>query len=124
MSIVSTKGAGVALAFASFLLAAAPALADNWGAISIDLERADRAPYYGVGGGSSEAEANSNALKFCKEAGGKECKSVVTYQQCGAYAASRAGGGWGRSATKRTAEAQAMAGCNAEGCKIVVSDCN
>ena len=114
-----------AAVLASSIFAAKPALADDWGAISIDFDTTDRSPYYGVGGGSNENEAVRNALKFCVEAGGKDCKLAVTYQQCGAYAAKRGGGGgWGRSATKRVAEAQAMAGCNAESCRMVVSDCN
>lgn len=100
------------------------AIADEWGALSIDLMKADRSPYYGIGGGTSEDEAAKAAMKFCGEAGGKECKVVVTYNQCGAYAASKTGGGWGKSATKKTAETQALAGCNSESCKIVVSDCN
>ncbi len=99
--------------------------ADDWGAISVDLEKVERSPYYGLGGGDTEAEATKNAMKFCAEAGGKQCKTVVTYNQCGAYAANnRNGGGWGKSETKKTAESQAMAACNHDSCKLLVSDCN
>jgi hypothetical protein len=101
-----------------------PARADGWGAISVDLAKAERDPSYGIGGGDSEDEAVGNAQKFCKEAGGSMCKMVVTYRQCGAYAASHTGGGWGREATKKTAEAKAISGCDADDCKLVVSDCN
>ena len=106
------------------LLGALPARADDWGALSIDLKKVDRDPAYGIGGGDTEDEAVGNAQKFCKESGGTACKSVVTYRQCGAYAASRTGGGLGRDATKKTAEAKAISGCDADDCKMVVSDCN
>jgi hypothetical protein len=95
-----------------------------WGAIAVDLQKADRSPYYGVGGGDSDEEAKTNAMKFCKEAGGQECKPVVAYQECGAYAASKKGGGYGINTTKKTAEAKAISGCDDDGCKVVVSDCN
>lgn len=112
------------VSIATFCLGSASVKADSWGAISIDVQKADRDPYYGIGGGSSEEEAANNAQKFCVEAGGKGCKTVVTYQECGAYAASRTGGGWGKSGTKKTAEAKAISGCDHDSCKIVVSDCN
>ncbi len=94
------------------------------GAIAIDVAKVDHDPAYGIGGGDTEDEANKNALKFCAEAGGKSCKLVVTYPECGAYAASNKGGGWGKNTTKKTAEVQAMSGCDDDSCKIVVSDCN
>jgi uncharacterized protein DUF4189 len=93
------------------------------GAIAIDFS-GDREPFYGVGGGDTEDEATANALKFCTEAGGKNCKLAVAFPECGAYAASKKGGGWGKSTTKLTAEAKAMSGCNDDSCKIIVSDCN
>lgn len=94
------------------------------GAIAIDSTKPDTAPAYGIGGGDTEAEAGENAVKFCVEAGGKGCKVVVSYPACGAYAGSKVGGGWGLNTTKKTAEAQAMSGCDHDTCKIVVSDCN
>jgi hypothetical protein len=63
-------------------------------------------------------------MKFCKEAGGESCKLVVTYNACGAYAASHSHGGWGKSSTRKEAEIQALAGCGDEHCVVVVSDCN
>jgi hypothetical protein len=111
----------------AIVLAVAPALAhaEEWGAIAIDTEKAEKSPYYGVGGGGDENEAVVNALKFCGEAGGKVCKALVSYQQCGALAVSGSGdAGWGKAPTKKTAEAQAVAGCQNDACKIVVSDCN
>ena len=94
------------------------------GAIAIDSSKPDTAPAYGIGGGDTAEEAGENAVKFCTEAGGKSCKTVVSYPECGAYAASKKGGGWGINTSKKTAEAKAMSGCDDDGCKIVVSDCN
>lgn len=98
--------------------------ADSWGAIAVDLTKAEKEPYYGLGGGGSEDEAVKNAMKFCKDAGGETCKLAVTYNQCGAYAASHAHGGWGKAPTKADAEAQSISGCGDDHCKVVVSDCN
>jgi Domain of unknown function (DUF4189) len=98
-----------------------PATAD-WGAIAIDIGDPD--PSYGIGGGDSEAKAVNNAMRFCRQSGGKTCKIVVTYNACGAYAAARNGSGWGKGASKRAAEAQALEACNNSRCRIVVSDCN
>jgi hypothetical protein len=111
----------------AFILMSAPVLAhaDDWGAIAIDTEKAEKSPYYGIGGGDSEKEAVDNAMKFCVEAGGKVCKAIVSYQQCGALAVSGKGdAGWGKAPTKRTAEAQAIAGCQNDACKVAVADCN
>jgi hypothetical protein len=99
--------------------------AAGWGALALDTEKAERSPYYGVGGGDTEQEAIDNAMKFCQEAGGKACKSLVTYEQCGALAVSGTGdAGWGKAPTKIQAEAQAIAGCQNDQCKVVSSDCN
>ncbi|MEW6642672.1 MAG: DUF4189 domain-containing protein [Pseudomonadota bacterium] len=123
-----SKRAIMLAAAVSIFLSAGPAAAKDkdykWGAIAVDLEKADRDPSYGVGGGDTEDEAKDNSLKFCKEAGGKACKPVVAYQECGAYAASRKSGGWGMNTTQKTAEAKALSGCDDDSCKIVVSDCN
>jgi len=99
------------------------ALADTWGAISIDLGKFEHSPFYGVGGGESEVEAQGNAQKFCQEAGGKNCKVVATYTRCGAYAASAGDGAYGIAPTKKEAEALALKDCKG-GCKLVIADCN
>ena len=96
----------------------------KWGSIAVDIEKASTSPNYGIGGGDTEDEAKDFAMKYCKEDGGKACKVVVSYQDCGAYAASQKGGGFGINTTKKTAEAKAISGCDDDGCKIVVSDCN
>lgn len=98
-----------------------PAANLNWGALAIDA--ADSDPSYGVGGGDSESKASDNAMRFCRRAGGKSCKVVVTYNQCAAYAVSRRNTGSGKGATQKEAEAQALQVCN-DRCRIVVSDCN
>lgn len=119
--------ARIAAAFLFAISLSAPVFADDskWGAIALDTEKAEREPYYGVGGGANEDEAVAEALNNCKEAGGVACKSLVSYEQCGALAVSGTGdAGWGKAPTKITAEAQAIAGCQNDRCKIAASDCN
>ena len=97
----------------------------KWGAIALDKAEVTREPFYGVGGGDTDAEANENAMGFCKEAGGTACDVVITYESCAALAVSGTGkGGWGTSSTKENAEAQSMQACKDPECKVVVSDCN
>ncbi|WP_158815647.1 DUF4189 domain-containing protein [Methylocapsa sp. S129] len=95
-----------------------------WGAISVDASASTTEPAYGVGGADTEAEAVETAQKFCVKAGGKGCKSMVTYQQCGAFASNGHDAGWGKSPTKKGAEDGAMSACQKGDCKIVISDCN
>jgi hypothetical protein len=114
-----------ATVFVSTLTAPVQAEDVKWGALALDTAKAEREPAYGIGGGDTEEEAVANAVNFCNEAEGVACKSVVTYEQCGALAVSGQGhAGWGKSATKLTAETQALAGCDNDACKGVVSDCN
>ena len=123
-----SKRAVMLAAIVSVILSAGPGVAKDkeykWGAIAVDLEKPDQDPYYGIGGGNTEDEAKESSLQFCRDAGGKACKPVVAYQECGAYAASRKNGGWGINTTQKTAEAKALSGCDDDSCKIVVSDCN
>jgi hypothetical protein len=117
----------VILGAALGLFCAAPADAKEyaWGAIAIDASVSNADPAYGVGGGDSESEAVENAHDFCiKAGGGKGCKSMVTYRECGAFASNGGEAGWGKAATKQTAENGAMDGCGKKNCKIVISDCN
>jgi hypothetical protein len=124
-TVIDLPSAELARQMTSNKPAPAPAAQDgSWGAIAIDAEKYEADPAWGVGGGDTDREAVQNAMKFCREAGGKACKLMVTYNQCGAYAASPVSGGWGKAGTKKTAEAQAMAACNNDRCKIVTSDCN
>jgi hypothetical protein len=111
----------------AIVLITAPVLAhaDDWGAIAIDIQKAEESPYYGVGGGDTEKEAIDNATHFCLEAGGKKCQPIVSFQQCGAIAVSGKGdAGWGKSPTKKNAEMQALSACQNNACQVLVSDCN
>ncbi len=122
---MSLKHATLALFMVSAL--AVPAMADSykWGALSLDTEKAEKEPYYGVGGADTEKEAGDIAVSECTKAGGKQCTLAVTYQQCGALAVSGKGeAGWGKAPTKKDAETQALSGCKGDACSIVVSDCN
>lgn len=97
----------------------------KWGALALDTEKAEREPYYGVGGADTEQEAIDAAMGFCKDAGGVACKSMVTYEQCGALAVSGKGSaGWAKAATKADAEANAVKACEDAECKVATSDCN
>ncbi len=118
--------AAFAVAFIAIIASPTLGATPKWGAIAVDAAVAEREPFYGVGGGAAEQEAIDAAMGFCKEAGGAACKSVVTYQQCGALAVSGKGqGGWGQSDSKDGAEKQAMSACKSDvACRIVVSDCN
>ncbi len=115
------------LVLAALSLGAVSARAETWGSISVDFPGEGHSmanPAYGIGGGDSKDEAIGNAQKFCAESGGKACKTAVNYQKCGAYAAAEAHGGTGFADTKKIAEANAIAGCAQDACKIIVSDCN
>lgn len=96
----------------------------KWGAFAVDTSDKTKEPYYGVGGGDTDKEASDYALKFCKEAGGKECTLAVTYEQCGALASNGKSIWWGVAPTQKDAEMQALQGCKDGECKVVSSDCN
>lgn len=94
------------------------------GAIAVDDEAGVKVEDvgYGIGSGSSREEAAAEAKKQCKKAGNSDCKVVVRYDTCGAYAASKdyTGVGWGES--EKEAKTNALEACGS-GCKIVVADC-
>lgn len=94
------------------------------GAIAVDDEEGSKAADvgFGIGTGTSREEAGRDALKQCKKAGNAECKVVVRYDTCGAYAASKTVGGAGWGSNEADAKANALQACGA-GCAIVVSDC-
>lgn len=94
-----------------------------FGAIAVNDSQgtaADEAGY-GVGWGSTQKEAESNAMKTCKAAGNDSCEVAVWFEQCGAYAGDRVNYGIGYGATKKVAESKALEDC--PNCKIIVSDC-
>lgn len=97
---------------------------DLWGAISVEQLKGDTDPYYGIGGGDSQVEAEKNAQAFCREAGAQRCRVQLSYRQCGAYAVSPTGFGVGVGSTDKAAEQAALGACKDKSCSMVVSDCN
>ncbi|WP_058533839.1 DUF4189 domain-containing protein [Legionella saoudiensis] len=96
----------------------------DWGVIAADSASHDKNSAYGIGGGSTREEAEKNAQQFCNDAGGEQCSTMVTYQQCGAYALSKNHHGIGVGASKEIAEGKAISQCHDADCSIIASDCN
>ena len=105
------------------MLICAPAMASAIGAIAVDDAEGDDPGYGFVTGYDSKDEARKAALKECKNAGNDNCRLVVWFETCGAYAASEKyyGTGWG--STLAQAERKAVEDCGGKSCKVVVSDC-
>ena len=78
---------------------------------------------YGVGQGHTEDEARAGAMEECKKHGNTDCKLVLTYPACGAYASSRDHAGTGTGDSKAAAAHNALGGCGRDTCKVVVTDC-
>lgn len=76
---------------------------------------------YGAGWGSTQKEAERNAMKSCQEAGNDSCEVAVWFEQCGAYVGDRVNFGIGYGDTKRAAESMALQDC--PDCKVIVSAC-
>ncbi|MBN9229431.1 MAG: hypothetical protein BGO90_02095 [Legionella sp. 40-6] len=98
--------------------------AETWGAIAADINNHDSDCAYGIGGGSTREEAEKNAENSCDKAGGEQCKVVVTYNQCGAYALSKNYQGMGTGSNKHIAEEMARKQCQHADCVLIASDCN
>lgn len=115
----------IAAALAALMLSFAfanPAYA--FGAIAVDDEEGDDEPGYGFVTGEPSADAaKAKALKECRSSGNKNCKVVVWFKQCGAYAASKKYYGYGHGATKAVATKAALEGCGNKACKVVVAEC-
>ena len=93
------------------------------GAIAVDDSVGETDPAYGFSTGyDTEAEAKRAAMKFCKE-NGDNCKVVVWFKTCGAYASSKKYYGYGYGATKGKATAAALDMCGQKSCKVVVAEC-
>src|SRR5262245_25136286 len=109
-----------------FALAHADA-AFAWGAIAVDHdygEDPEDSGYVMVAQGHPTGAAAANdALTSCQD-NGDRCEVVLTFQKCGAYAASKTRFGVGIGTTLKQAEARAIASCKGSGCRIVVSDCD
>lgn len=109
---------------ATVLMAVVPGMVLAIGAIAVDDEVGEEDPGYGWATGyNNRAEAERNALKECRAHGNTNCKVVVWFEACGAYAASHKyyGYGWGKS--KAIAEKAALKMCARNNCQVVVSGC-
>lgn len=95
-----------------------------FGAIAVDDEDGDDEPGYGFVTGEDTADkAKAAALKECRKAGNRNCKVVVWFKQCGAYATSKKHYGYGYGASKAIAVSNALEGCGQKSCKLVVAEC-
>lgn len=106
----------------AFLLLASSLPAFATGAIAISEGDGSR-PGYGFSVRQpSRGAAEHRALRKCEEQN-NECRVVMWFDVCGAYALSRehAGIGYGRSESR--AEEEAMDACGSRGCHIVISVC-
>ncbi len=115
------------LSLALLALAGTPvaALAAGYDAIVID-DNVAGAPGngdYAVGSGPTVQEAQRVAMSNCTLGGNVACKLQLTYQHCGAYAASPARAGTGRGNDMPAATAAALASCGSSACRLVVADC-
>jgi hypothetical protein len=116
---------------ASLVLAASLALASSgaawsWGAIAVDDSYGDEPSGVGYGfatEASSRQEASTGALEVCRSEGNTECKVMLTFKTCGAYAASHTRYGTAVGATLTAAEKRALTECDGADCIIVVSGC-
>lgn len=99
-----------------------PVLAHAYGAIAVD-DRVGMEPAYGFSTGEpSRQAAEKSALRYCKQYG-SNCRVVVWFETCGAYAASKKVYGYGYGATKAKATAQALSMCGNNQCEVVVAKC-
>jgi hypothetical protein len=93
------------------------------GAIAVDDAIGDTPGYGIVTGEDTQSEAAKAALKKCKKVGNSDCRVVVKFEICGAYAASKKYFGVGTGSTKAEARANALEECGNSACKVIVSDC-
>ncbi len=94
------------------------------GSIAIDDQMGDDEPAYGIATGEDTKEvAQRNAVKYCKEYGGRNCRSVVWFETCGAVAVTKKVYGYGYGKTKAVATAKALEMCGKNNCNIVAAEC-
>jgi len=110
-------------AFAAATSIAASAYAA--GAIAIDDEEGQHHEDVGYGvavGEHNRDEAAGAAMRRCRQEGNKNCRVVVRFDKCGAYAVSHGhfGVGWGTSLG--TAQAMSLKECGSN-CRVVVAEC-
>lgn len=112
------------IASAILLCLVLPLNAHAVGAIAVDDAAGDMNAGYGIATGEdSEGSAKAAAMKTCKDAGNGNCKPVVWFKTCGAYAANTKVYGIGYGASKDIASSMAKDACGADSCKVVVADC-
>ncbi len=93
------------------------------GAIAVDDSVGDTEPGYGFATGEDdEASAKKAAMKECKKEN-SNCKIVVWFNTCGAYASSKKYYGYGFGATKAKATKDALEMCGNNSCKLVIAEC-
>lgn len=88
---------------------------------TVEVEKYSESGYQIVTGQDTEALAKTAVMNNCKKADHKNCKIVVLFTECGAYASSQTASGSGTGKTKQEAIANALAGC--ENCKVVAAAC-
>jgi len=97
-----------------------------WGAIAVDDEAGTHPDDVGYGyssGHNSAAAARSGAMAECRKQGNTGCKVVLTFEHCGAYAASHRHYGIAEGSTAAAARREAVAACG-PGCQAVVANCD
>ena len=113
------------LAMALLTASSAQAQPATYNAIAVDSDLAGALGdgSYGLGQGSTEAEAAAIAMSNCRLGGHVACKVELTFKQCAAYAVSRAASGVGTGANIPEAADRARAACGDAACRLIVADC-
>jgi ABC-type sugar transport system substrate-binding protein len=94
------------------------------GAIAVDDGGKQMQSGYGYSlGFSTQKAAETAAIAYCQEYGGTNCKAIVWFETCGAYAESSRFYGYGYGNDRNTAKSQALAMCSDKSCKILVAVC-
>ncbi len=102
-----------------------PAAGFAAGAIAID--DVEGMEHHETGFGTAINEDNADeaagvAMRQCRSTGNENCRVVLRFKGCGAYAVSSSHFGVGTGRTQRAAERDALQGCGA-GCRVAVSEC-
>lgn len=114
------------LSAAALLATVSATAAFGWGAIVVDDDydhTADEAGYASVTQYPTRRAAVDAAMSTCQTAENKDCRLVLSFTKCGAYAASTTRWGVGTGNTMAIAERRALSDCGYPDCQIVVSDC-
>lgn len=94
------------------------------GAIAVDDDQKYDVPAYGYAVDfETREEAEKAAVKFCLEHG-EDCRPVVWFEGCGAYAHSRRHFGYGWGSTREKASDMALEKCGKASCKVLIVACD